>query len=91
MLNKLFALDGLEIEICGNWIWIKGETKKHAKVLGRKEGGIGCFYASKKEAWYYRPAEYKSRGGKGKSMDAIRAKYGSTNPTKTAKKQLKAA
>lgn len=48
VLNKLFALDGLEIEICGNWIWITGDTKPHAKALGRKEGGIGCFYASKK-------------------------------------------
>ncbi|WP_256004951.1 hypothetical protein [Pedobacter deserti] len=37
----------------------------------------GFFFASKKQAWYFRTAEYKvSKGGK-KSLDEIRAKYGS--------------
>lgn len=90
VLNELLDLEGLILEICGNWIWITGDTKPHAKRLGRKEGGIGCFYASKKRSWYYRPAEYKSSNRKGVDMDSIRATYGSTTPLKTKSKAIAA-
>lgn len=90
ILNALHELDGLEIEICGNWIWITGDTRKHKGRLGRKEGGLGCFYSKNKKAWYYRPAEYKSFGRSGASMDEIRAKYGSEKPAKSGRKVLAA-
>jgi len=88
VLNQLFAIEGLEIEICGNWVWIGGNTKPHAKELGR--GGIGCFWAKKKSLWYYRPSDYKSKGRGGWSMDDIRAEHGSNKPTRTYQKQLAA-
>ncbi|OEF63552.1 molecular chaperone DnaJ [Vibrio cyclitrophicus 1F175] len=80
VLNRLFGLEGIEIEVCGNWVWVTGETKAHKDVLGRKDGGIGCYFSRKKSAWYYRPAEYKSFSRKSHDMDDIRAKYGSTKP-----------
>ena len=87
VLNQLFALDGLEIEICGNWIWITGNTKPHSAKLGRKEGGIGCYWSKAKTAWYYRPADFKSFGRGSMSMDEIRATHGTT---KAYQKQLAA-
>jgi len=88
ILNQLFALDGLVIEICGNWIWISGETKKHAKALGKN--GIGCFYASKKKMWYFRPADYKSSGRGSWSIDKIREEHGSQTPKRKFNNRLAA-
>ncbi len=90
ILNKLFALDGIEIEICGNWIWVSGDTKPHSKRLGRKEGGIGCYFSRKKSMWYYRPAEYKSKNRSGWDMDKIRENHGSNKPNRTFQKSIAA-
>ncbi len=86
-LNALFELKegaNIEIEICGNWIWITGDTKPHGKRLGRKEGGIGCYFSKKKNngCWYYRPAEFKSSSRKSHSMDEIRDLHGTNKPSR---------
>lgn len=76
VLSKLMAIPGLEIEVCGNWIWISGDTRPHAKTLGKD--GIGCFYASAKKMWYYRPAEYKAtKRSASLDMEKIRSLHGS--------------
>ncbi|NRA71950.1 MAG: DnaJ domain-containing protein, partial [Gammaproteobacteria bacterium] len=71
-LNKIIDLPGIEIEICGAWIWLTGSTSQHSKILGKKEGGAGFSYASKKKAWYYRPADWKSASRGSFSLDKIR-------------------
>ena len=56
---------GLEIEICGVWLWIHGKA-------------CGCCWAPSKKLWYWRPTWAKSYGSKKRqSMEIIRAKYGS--------------
>ena len=37
-LNAMVGLDGLDIEVCGAWVWVSGETYKHKAVF--KEAGI---------------------------------------------------
>ncbi len=76
-INKIINLEGIKIEVCGAWVWVTGETKPYAKVLGRKEGGAGFYYASKKKAWYYRPEDWKSSNRGRWSLDDIREKHGS--------------
>ena len=88
VLNQLFSLDGLIIEICGNWVWISGDTKKHKDALGKN--GIGCYWAKKKAMWYYRPANYKSKGRGSWDIDQIRSVHGSQTPTKGSQKHLAA-
>lgn len=79
VLNELMKIPGINIEVCGNWIWVTGDTRPHAKKLGSKErGGLGLFFAKKKIAWYYRPEEYKSRSRQSVSMDEIRVRHGSS-------------
>ena len=73
-LNAIIALDGLEIEVCGAWVWVGGNTRTHRQVL--KEAGF--FYASKKQRWYFRPENWRSSSRGQYSMDDIRGKYGST-------------
>lgn len=72
-LNAIVGL-GLNIEICGAWVWVTGDTRPHKNVL--KAGGF--FWAPKKLAWYFRPEEHKCRTSRGKfTLDEIREKYGS--------------
>jgi curved DNA-binding protein CbpA len=90
VLNQLVTLEGITIEICGNWVWVGGETKPHAKRLGRKEGGIGCIFSKKKAMWYYRPKEYKSSSRRSHSMEEIRELHGSTTINAKGPKRLAA-
>lgn len=73
ILSKVIGLEGIIIEVIGNWIWISGNTYPHRIYL--KESGF--FFASKKVMWYYRPAEYSCANHKPKPIDEIRNKYGS--------------
>lgn len=72
VIERLMALSGILVEVVGNWIWVTGATYPVRKEL--KE--IGLFFASKKLAWYFRSEEFKTTGSK-KSLEEIRAKYGS--------------
>ena len=72
VIEQLMPLAGILIEVVGNWIWVTGDTRPVKQQL--KDAGL--FFASKKVAWYYRSEDFKSKGGK-KTLDEIRAKYGS--------------
>ena len=73
IIKELKSIKGLELEVCGSWLWISGNTKKYRKELK----GLGLFYAPKKQQWYFRPPEYRSHRHKPVSMDKIRSVYGS--------------
>jgi len=83
-LNAVVGLEGLEIEVCGAWVWISGETYKHKAVF--KEAGY--IYASKKKSWYFRPDDWRSASRGSYSMEEIRGKYGSSTPSKPSHKVL---
>ena len=76
VLNKLFRIPGIVVELCGSWLWIGGNTKPNAKAL--KEAG--CRWSANKGKWYWRHwadgMYYKKHTPF--SMDAIRATYGSS-------------
>ena len=79
--NKLCEILGypnLIVELCGAWIWVTGETKVVKDILKN----AGFFWASKKEAWYWRKKEdgARRRGGNC-SMEKIRETHGSTKIT----------
>lgn len=73
-LNAIIDL-GLDIEICGSWIWVSGDTRPHREALK----GAGFKWASKKLMWNFRPAGWKSRSKGSYSMDDIREKHGSVS------------
>lgn len=82
-LNAIINL-GLDIEICGAWVWVNGDTKPHREMLK----AAGYLWAPKKMCWYFRPEEYKSYNRSSWSMDKIRESYGSQNIREKEKKQL---
>lgn len=74
IIDKLLHLDGLDIELCGSWLWIGGNTREHKDAL--KEAG--CRWSNNKKLWYWRHEEDGHRWSRGKkSIGEIRAKYGS--------------
>lgn len=73
VIEQIAHLSGITIELVGLWIWVTGNTYPHRAEMK----AAGLFFASKKQAWYYRSEDLKElRGGK-KSLDEIRSKYGS--------------
>lgn len=74
-INAVINLAGIEIEVCGNWVWVTGDTKPHKDALGR--AGAGFKYARKKKAWFFRPDDFKSAGRGSMSLEDIRSNHGS--------------
>lgn len=81
IIEALLKLDGLEIELCGRWLWIGGNTRQHKEALK----AAGCRWSSAKKLWSWHFAEDGARWHKGsKTMDQIRNKYGSTTFSRRA-------
>ena len=75
IIDHLLKMDGLEIELCGRWLWIGGETMKHKEELK----ACGCRWSSTKKLWSWHFQEDGMKWHKGsKTMAQIRSKYGST-------------
>lgn len=73
MLEKIVNLDGLQIEICGSWIWLSGNTYQHKSILK----ALGFSWASNKKMWYWHDESYVKTSRKTMSIQAIRDLYGS--------------
>lgn len=74
---------GLDLEICGAWLWVTGETKAHKDVIKAFETETGNRFRwhSKKTAWYFAPNDFHGRRRfRGNvDMDDIRERYGSAH------------
>lgn len=86
VLQKIINFDGIEILICGQWIWVSGNTYSYKKEL--KE--IGFKWASTKKQWYFHTEIFRKKSHKTLSMDDIRNYYGSTKVQTEAKVLLEA-
>jgi hypothetical protein len=74
-INAVINLAGVDVEICGAWVWLTGNTKEYKANI--KDAGY--WWAKKKTAWYFRPADYKSKNKGDWDLDKIRSKYGSVS------------
>lgn len=75
-VEAILSLPGINIEVCGSWVWVSGDTRNVKDNL--KEANFR--WACKKKMWYYRKADdaqHYGRKGKYKDMGYIRSKYGS--------------
>lgn len=85
-LNAVINLR-LNLELCGAWVWVTGDTKQHKETLK----AAGYKWAKKKVAWYFRPADYKSYSRGKYSLDDIRGKFGSKPISGQGSRQIQAA
>lgn len=73
IIDELLKLAGIEVELCGTWVWVSGNTKEHKDRL--KE--LGLKYSSNKKMWYYQTDGRRRYHKKAWSIDEIRNAYGS--------------
>lgn len=74
IVDALLKIEGIEVELCGAWLWISGDTYENRAALK----ACGCMWSRSKKRWYWRHGEDDCRWSRGKtSMGDIRAKYGS--------------
>ena len=87
MIQKIIYFEGINIEICGSWLWISGNTYQYKKELK----ALGFKWASTKKQWYWHSEEvYIKKSHKSLSMEAIRNYYGSTAVEPDKKLRLEA-
>ncbi len=82
IISLILHFENINIELIGSWIWVSGDTKEIKEKL--KE--IGFKWASKKKMWYY--GEMKAKNPNPKSLDEIKAKYGSETLKSNEKKKI---
>lgn len=73
IIEKLLHMDGIEIEVCGSWVWVTGNTRPHKDGLK----ALTFRWSSNKSAWYFHRDGYKKRSKKTLTLDEIRDFYGS--------------
>ena len=81
IINAVVGLGGIAVDLVGAWLWVTGNTFPHKDALK----AAGFKWASKKKAWYWHPEHAASLGSK-KSLEQIKAKYGSQRIAGTAGK-----
>ena len=81
IINIIINFD-INIEICGSWIWISGNTYGCKSDLKAN----GFHWASKKKMWYWHDPEKQTRSNGKTTMDDIRNKYGSETIKKAVTK-----
>ena len=73
IIEELIHMAGVEVELCGSWLWVSGNTKEHKEKLKTMK----FRWSSNKSAWYYHRGEFHKKGERLLTMDEIRGMYGS--------------
>lgn len=66
-------MDGVNVELCGSWLWVTGNTYPNRDRL--KEAGYR--FSKNKVAWYWHDENSVSHSKKRYSLDEIRLMHGS--------------
>lgn len=83
-IDELVAKPGIDIEICGTWIWVTGDTKPVKEILKEKD----FKFSGKKVAWYWHSPGYRKFGKGEWSLDKIRNVYGSQKIKKQERRAI---
>ena len=73
IIRNLSGLTGIEVELCGSWLWISGNTYPVKDQLS----AFGCRWSKGKKKWYWTKEHFVKSRYKTPSMADIRMRYGS--------------
>lgn len=73
IIERLIHINGINIEICGAWLWITGNTYEHRETLK----ALNFRFSKSKKTWYFHGDSYKKLSRKTFTLEQIRALYGS--------------
>lgn len=71
-IDAILKFRGIDVEICGDWVWVSGETKPIREGLKK----AGYKFAAKKVKWYFAGRPSHNRGPQF-TMEQIRQVHGS--------------
>ncbi len=65
----------VNVEKCGNWIWVSGNTKQYSQKLRN----LGCKFSAEKKMWVFVPPSLpvKAPPEKPSTIEEIRRRHGS--------------
>ena len=87
IIEVLIFIPNINIEICGTWVWVTGDTKPVKDILK----AAGFKFAGKKIAWYWHgEKKYRKRSKRKLSLEEIRDLYGSEQIQKKERKSIPA-
>jgi hypothetical protein len=73
-INELKNMQGVVIEICGCWVWLRGNTFTYKDKIQQ----FGFKFSGAKKSWYWSPSLNQDKRKRGsKTMNIIRKQYGS--------------
>jgi len=77
-INKIITFENIIIEICGQWIWVSGDTRTYKEEFKAK----GFKFSGNKKMWYWHSDEFRKKGKKSLTINEIRNYYGSSEVEK---------
>ena len=85
LINELLKLKGIEVEICGSWVWVSGNTYPHRDTLRK----MHFQFSKNKIAWFYHRNPYHKKSDREYSMNDIRDMFGSRKFTRKEEEEKK--
>ena len=71
-LNEIIMHEGVNVELCGRWLWVTGDTRPVKDLLKAAK----FKWAKTKKCWFWRADEDKSFNRKTMDLGEIRARHG---------------
>lgn len=87
IISKIINLQGVDIEICGSWIWLHGNTKEYKDIFK----ALKFRWSANKKSWYWHADGYKRRSRGKYTMDEIRDMWGSAKIKQNAENGIAVA
>lgn len=88
IIETLLRFNGVQVEICGSWLWISGNTYPYRKELSE----AGCKWSKNKKMWYWHHEEaYTPRYKSHMTIGEIRMKYGTETVNMNRRAELQGA
>lgn len=72
-MQALSTIEDINIELCGTWLWIDGDTYDKRATLKN----LGCKWSHNKKRWYWHDPDKKGWSNGKSDMLHIRQRYGS--------------
>lgn len=73
IIDSLIRMEGINIEVCGSWLWVTGSTYQYKEDLKK----LRFRFSKSKSAWYFHNEGYRKSSKKTFTLDEIRDLYGS--------------
>ena len=82
IVDIVLRMEGVDLELCGAWLWATGRTYQHRETFK----GMGFRWSKSKRAWYYSPEGFTGKRKGFYTLNEIRQTYGSEKFQRTGQK-----